>query len=164
MRMKKGYLLYILLLIALLLTACKMQNNNDMPEVSAEFTFSELTDVDYKEVGAGDASKGDFRKVHFSVIVKYNSNWSNRKIYVPDLKEAINSYDIERYWYGQYSSKDTPEEDAEYIYDIMFLSKNLSDDDIKKIFKEAQINVTWNNKSGKEEMRRINLSDIIDFD
>lgn len=163
MKNKKIYFFITLLVLVSIITACNGQDYTDTPEVTTVFKFSRLSDDDFKEVGAEDATKDDFRKVNFSVTVNYSEDMSDRKIYIPDLKEIMNTYDIERYWYGQYSSKDTPEDDAEYIYDIMFLSKNLSDEDIKKIFKEAQINVTWN-KSGKEEMRRINLSDIIDFD
>ncbi len=163
MNAKKAFMFSFIILIAFLLIACNSQDKNNTPEIKAVFTFSNLTDDDFSYIGTSNVAKEDFRKVSFSLTVKNSANLPARKISIPDIKDAMNSYDMKRYWYGQYTTMDSPAEDAEYIYDIMFLSKDLREEEIKDMFRDRQIFVTWTDKDKTEEMRAINLSDIISF-
>lgn len=58
---------------------------------------------------------------------------------------------------------DNPNENRLYSYDTMFLSKGLTDDNIKSMFDDSKILITWTDKKGNEEKKKINLTDIIDF-
>lgn len=153
----------VVLLISIIFPACKSQNKSDEPEIKAVFTVSKLSDEDFEDIGSTNAVKEDFRKINFSLNVNNCSNITNRKIAIPNLKELMNSYDIERYWYGQYTSSDSLDEDALYSYDIMFLSKGLTDKNINPIFNDAKIIITWTDKKGKEIKSSVNLTDIIEF-
>lgn len=156
---KKCFIFFIIVLAVINLLACETQN----PEIKATFTISILTDKDFEDVGTSGEVKEDFRKVHFLLEVNNCTNISNRKISIPNFKEVMNTYDIERYWFGKYSASDSPDEDALYTNDIMFLSKGLTEEDIKSIFKGSKISITWDNKKGAEINKTIDLIDIIEF-
>lgn len=164
MKIKYVIRIFILLLPIIGMTACMTPDKKHNPDIKTTFTVTKLTDDDFTSVGAATGStKEDFRKVYFSIHVKQSKYLSNRKINVPDLKNIMNSYDMERYWYGKNMTWDNPTEDAEYTYDIMFYSKKLTDEDIKSIFKDSQIVISWINNKYIEESTSINLSDILVF-
>ncbi len=153
-----------LLIMILFLSGCKFQGTNSDPEINAIFTISELSNKDFDDIGTKGFNIEDFRKVNISITVKNNTNITDREISLPNIKDVMNSYDIERYWYGEYVTSNNPNEDAEYRYDIMFLSKGLSEDDIKSVFTDSNIIVSWTSKEDKKEKRTINLTDIITFE
>lgn len=159
----KTFILYIVIFIASFLSACNTSDKTESPEITTTFIFSSLTDDDFKEVGTKENVKNDFRKVLFTLMVKYDTNISNRSISVPDLKNVMNSYDAQRYWFGTYATSDNPTEDALYTYEIMFLSKDMTNDTIKSMFSDSNISITWTDKDGQENSKIINLADIIDF-
>lgn len=159
-------IIFVLFLLSLSLISYKFTTKKH-PEIKASFIVSKLTDDDFNSIGTDESkkitTKEDFRKVYISVEFINCKNLSDRKITIPDFKNLMNSYDIERYWYGQSTKLDTPTEDAAYTYDIMFLSKNLTDEQIKSIFKDSQAIITWKNKNTNENSIKINISDIIVF-
>jgi len=133
----------VLFLLSLCLTSCTTPIIKDNPEINTNFTVSKLTDDDFNGVGTiGSRTKEDFRKVYLSFNIKKSRYLSDRTISIPNLRNIMNSYDLERYWYGESTRWDNPTEDAVYTYDIMFLSKNLTDEDIKLIFKDSLIVIT----------------------
>lgn len=144
------------------LTACNSKNENTH-DINVLFTVSQLSEEDFTFVGMKDGNKDDFRKVHFSLTIENSASMLNRTVNIPDLKEIMNSFDIERYWYGDYSAKDNATEDVEYTYDIMFLSKDLSDEDIKTIFEDRQVVIVWNDKKDIVEKEVYKLSELILF-
>lgn len=162
--MSKKVIILGFFVIVLALAGCNFSDKNGTPEIETELTFSKLSDKDLMDIGTKDANIIDFRKVLFSVTVNNNTKITDREISLPNLKDIMNSYDKERYWYGEYVTRNNPNEDAEYRYDIMFLSKGLSEDDIKSVFTDSHIIVSWTNEEDKEEMRTINLPDIITFE
>ncbi len=163
MKLIKNFLTCVTISLLILLAGCNTKVINDTPLIKADFSFTELSDEDFQDIGTKGYVKEDFRKVNLNVRVKNSSNITDRTLTIPDLKNIMNSYDMERYWYGQYTTEDNPGKDACYTYDIMFLSKGLSEDDIANIFKASVITVTWTDKSTKENKSIINLADIIEF-
>lgn len=163
MNIKKRGIICILLLMSVVFVACKSDNKKIEPVIKATFTFSKLTDKDFKDIGTKDVVKEDFKRVSFILHVNNCTNIDNRIIEIPDLKDIMNAYDIERYWYGENTISDSPGEDALYSYDIMFLSKGLTKENIKSIFNNKKVVIKWENRKGKEVKNTINLSDIMKF-
>lgn len=156
----KKILCYLLAVTVLILSGCTYKAD-DEPDITAELIISGLTDEEKTEVGTHGEKIEDFKKLNLELTVKYNKHISDRKISIPEIKEILNSYDIERYWYGGYSTQDNPKEDAEYNYNAVFLAKDLTEEDIKSMFEDSYIRVMWDDDKGREEERSINLSDIL---
>lgn len=162
---EKVILITIFFILCFFLYACNNNNSIDKdPEIKAVMTIAKLADEDFDKIGTSNVAKDDFRKISFLLNVNNCSNMTNRIISVPNLKEIMNNYDIERYWYGSGTYFEHPGEDAYYKYDIMFLSRGLAgDEEIKSVFADNQIKITWTNENDKEIENIIFISDIIEF-
>lgn len=78
------------------------------------------------------------------------------------LKKTANSYDRERYWFGDAYSQDNSEENfANYGYKFVFYSNELDEQNIKNIFNLAEVKVFWAKSDGKNEEKVFNLGHII---
>lgn len=172
--MKKNTKIVISLIIGMLIIIlCGLfYNNGIQKEVSftSSFDIHKLTDKEYEEVGTSrldNPIKDDFRKALLSVKMQHTSKIENREIIVPtmsELKDNINSYDIERYWFGDSYERDNESEDvAEYVYEFVFYSKGLNNNDIKRLASNLKISVNWMGVDGNEQKENYLLSDIINF-
>lgn len=172
--MKKNTKLVINLIIGMLIVIGCGLFYRDGIQKQASFTSSfnihKLTDKEYEEVGTsrlGNPIKDDFRKAVLRVEMQHTSNIKNREIIVPtmgELKDSINLYDIERYWFGNYYEQDNESEDsAEYAYEFIFYSKGLSNDDIKRLVSNLKISTSWVVVDGSTQKENHLLSDIINF-
>jgi len=162
----RNILLVILIsiIIALYLSLSHYIFHQPPPDIKAYVSIHHLTDEDFDQIGTPNVVKEDFRKVNFSLYLNHFSTITQRDISIPNLKEIMNIYDIERYWYGNSTYSDNPGEDAYYLYDIMFLSKGLNEEEIKSVFKDHQIEITWTDEDGLAVNTIINLADIIKFE
>lgn len=162
----RNILLVILIsiIIAIYLSLPTNKINQTPPEIKANISIHNLTAEDFDQIGTPDVVKEDFRKVNFSLYLNNFSAITHRDLSLPDLKEIMNAYDAERYWYGSSTYSDNPGEDAYYLYDIMFLSKGLDEEGITSVFKNHQIKITWTDEMGLEVNKLINLADIINFE
>ena len=142
----------------------KIDLHGERSNIKASLSVLKLSEEDFQYIGTSGVEKEDFRKVNFQLNVDYNSRVTNRKITVPDLREVMNSYDIERYWYGNSTKSDNPKEDVLYANDIMFYTKGLDNEGIEDVFDEAQVRVTWTDEDGSEKEEIVNLAEIIEFE
>lgn len=172
--MKKNTKLVISIIIAMLIVIlCGLfYRNGIQKEVSftSSFNIHKLTDKEYEEVGTSRLDKpikDDFRKAVLRVEMQHTSKIKNREIIVPtiaELKDNINSYDIERYWFGNSYEQDNESEDAaEYVYEFIFYSKGLNNNDIKRLVSNLKISVSWVGVDGNLQKENYLLSDIINF-
>lgn len=172
--MKKNAKLVISLIIGMLIIIlCGLfYRKGIQKEVSftSSFNIHKLIDKEYEEVGTSKLDspvKDDFRKAVLRVEMQHTSKIKNREIIVPtmvELKNNINSYDIERYWFGNSYERDNESEDvAEYVYEFIFYSKGLSNDDIKRLVSNLKISVSWVGVDGSTQKENHLLSDIINF-
>lgn len=166
--MKKFIKTIILILGAsLIMTACTTKENKEDPEITLEFNVSSLTEEEYKSVGTKGLEnpiKDDFKKIDFKLKVEYSKKISNRKITVPNFKEIINSKYNDRYWFGESSSQDNKSENfAEYNESIVFYSKGLEEEEIKEIFKSAEVKISWTTDNGENQEKVFNLGDMVEF-
>lgn len=157
----------LLLSIFMLLTSCNKKKETNEPDISIKLNVSDLTDDEYKSVGTkniDNATKDDFKSIDFSLYVKNSSKTTDRKIEVPDLKRLVKSYDEKRYWFGSESSQDNSSENfAQYSKKIVFYSKGLINEDIKKIFLTSEVNVLWTINNTENE-KVYNLGSILTFE
>ena len=137
---------------------------------TSSFNIHKLTDKEYEEVGTSrldNPIKDDFRKAVLRVEMQHTSNIKNREIIVPamaELKDSINSYDVERYWFGNYYEQNNESEDSEeYVYEFIFYSKGLNNNDIKRLVSNLEISVSWGGVDGNTQKENYLLSDIINF-
>jgi len=167
--MKKFPIFFVLVLIVTLtITACSTIKLKDDPEIIVQFNVTDLTDKEFSSVGTkglDNPTKDDFKNIEFTLDFKQSSNkTTNRKIVIPDIKKMVNSYDMERYWFGQSYNQDNSQEDfAKYGYKFVLYSKGLSQQDIKNIYKASDVLVSWTTKDGTNEERIFKLNDIIQF-
>ncbi|TDT62449.1 hypothetical protein [Fonticella tunisiensis] len=166
--MKRIIMIIIFLLSPLLIiAACSTEKIKKEPEISLKFNVSNLTDIEFQSVGTGqleNASKNDFKNMEFTLDVKHSNKISNRKIIIPDIKKIANSYDRERYWFGQSYSQDNSEEKfAKYSNKFVFYSKGLNEQAIRNIFNTAEVRVSWTTDSGSNEEKIFKLGEVIQF-
>lgn len=158
----------IIFLCTLLITsACSPGKTNDIPDISLKFNVSSLTDEDFKSVGTAgieNPSKDDFKNVEFNLDVKNIDQIVDRKITVSGLKKFVDSYELNRYWFGSLSSQDNSSENfAMYEEKFVLYSRDMDEQDIKNIFTSAEVKVSWTTKVGNNEERVFKLGDIILF-
>lgn len=166
--MKKFIIITVLLLsITLMMTACSTEKIKNDPEINVKFIVSDLTDEEFKSVGTKElenAVKADFKNIEFTLDVEHSSKITNRKIIIPDIKKAANSYDKARYWFGEsYSQDNYQERFANYGDKFVFYSKGLDEEAVKKIFSASEVKVSWTAASGDTEEKVFKLSEIIQF-
>lgn len=165
----KRFIISILFLISvsLIITACNEGKIKDDPEINVQFRVYDLSDKDFQSVGTKgleNPTKDDFKNIVFRLAVKQSNKISNRKIIIPDIKKMANSYDRERYWFGESNRRDNSREKfAEYGEKFVFYSKGLDEQAIKNIFKSAEVKVSWTTKNGNNEESVFKLCDIIQF-
>lgn len=157
----------LLLSILLIITACNTGETIDSPKIDLKFHVSNLTDKQFRTIGTSgieSATKYDFKNIEFTLDIKHSNNITNRKIIIPNIKTIANSYDRERYWFGQsYSQDNSTDNFAKYGNTFMFYSKGLDEQTIKNIFNSAEVIVSWVTNSGENEERLFKLGDAIKF-
>lgn len=165
--MKKIIKIIVVLITLLSISACSTGKIKDEPEISLKFNVSSPTDKEFQSVGTKElknATKDDFKNIVFTLDVKHSNKISNRNISIPDIKNIANSYDRERYWFGQSYSQDNPEEEfAKYGNDFVFYSKGLDEQAIKNIFNSSEIKISWTANNGNNEERVFKIGEIIEF-
>ena len=172
--MKKNTKIGISLIISMLIVIlCGLFYKNSIQEdvlFTSSFNIRKLTNKEYEEVGTSrldNPIKDDFRKAVLRVEMQHTSKIKNREIIVPTmtkLKGTINSYDIQRYWFGNSYEQDNESEDAaEYLYEFIFYSKGLNNNDIKRLVSNLKISVSWVGVDGNTQKENHLLSDIINF-
>ncbi|MDR3585728.1 MAG: hypothetical protein P4L59_10440 [Desulfosporosinus sp.] len=94
-----------------------------------KFNVSDSTDKEFQSIGTKgleNATKSDFKSIEFSLDVEQTNEVSNRKVIIPNLKEVANSYDKERFWFGESYSQDNQGENfAKYGSKFVFYSKGV---------------------------------------
>ena len=164
MKMRKSAvgLLVLMILFSNLFTSCKQQ---DRPEIKATLNISRITEEDFDGIGGTNgAGKEDFRKLKFRLEVNNCENITDRKIEVPQISKVIDAYGGDHYWFGKGTDFDTPGMDAYYSNDIMLNIQGMDNKDIKKMFQDAGIKVTWKEENGEEKEKIIEFKDIIELD
>lgn len=152
--------------ILLVLTACNANNVKSEPKISVKFKVSNLTNEEFQYVGTkglNNPTKDDFKNIEFNLEVDNSDGISNRKITTPDLKAVANSYDKNRYWFGESSTDDSTGNKYEYVYKFTFYSNGLNEEDIKNIFNSSEVKISWTTSNGKNESKNIKLGDVIQF-
>ncbi|MEA1961001.1 MAG: hypothetical protein U9N81_06955 [Bacillota bacterium] len=151
----------------LALTGCGTGDAKDEPQINLQFNVSDLTDEEFQSVGTKgleNAAKSDFKNIEFSLDIEQSNKISDRKVIIPNLREAANAYDIERYWSGEsYNQDNTGEKFAEYGAQFVFYSKGLDEQTIKKIFDSSEVNVSWTANNRENEEKVIRLGEVIQF-
>lgn len=166
--MKKLSLIFAILVLILLLTAC----NNKVPLIEIEAKISPISEKEYKKIGAtkdlSELKQEDFKIFEFNFNMEHTDSVKERKVEMykfENLPQVLNGIDgNSRYRYGGWNSQDNESENfATYHQDFVFYTKGLSDDDIKKVFSNEKITVSWTNYKNEQIKKEYNISDLIKF-
>ena len=165
--MKKIIITIIFICTFLITSVWSIVKTDNIPEINLKVNVSSLTDEDYSYVGTtgiDNPTKDDFKNIKFTLDIKNLGRVVNRKITVPTMKRVLDSYELNRYWFGSLSSQDNLSENfAMYNEELVLYSRNLDEQAIRNIFSTAEVKVSWTTKEGSFEERMFNLGDIILF-
>lgn len=167
--MMKRIILTIVMLCALVIiySISSTLIKREEPVVSLKFTVESLSDKEFALVetnGLENPKKDDFKKVEFALNVSFPSSVSGRRVVIPDIKHIANSYDRERYWFGENYVQDNAEESfAKYGDEFVFYSKGLDKQTIKNIFNSAEVKISWNTSNNDGKTKLFKLGDIVRF-
>lgn len=156
--------IFLLIGLCILLAAC----NNAEPEIQVDTIISNITADEFNSIGGteeyGESTQKDFKKLTFDFSMQHDEGVERKIEMFDNWRDVLNNYDgLERYWGGNSTSQDNPEENfAEYHYDLIFYSKGLSEGDIKEIFNESSIRVEWINNEGPQS-KMYPIGDTITF-
>lgn len=166
-RVSFGISLICLLAFTIGLIACGKINKPEEPKVNLTLKISDLTEEEFKEIGTKEienATRKDFKKAEFILEAEFSYKVIDRKIEIPSIKSIISSIPGERYWYGSSNSQDNiGEKVAKYNEKVVFLSKGLEDDEIKDIFKGAEVKITWSELKDNVNEKTMNLIDYTEI-
>src|SRR5690348_11745077 len=101
----------LILSTLLVISACNIGSIQSEPEINIKLKVSNLTNEEFQYVGTkrlSNPTKEDFKNIQFDLEVDNSDEISNRNITIPDLKTVANSYDKERYWFGESGTDDSP--------------------------------------------------------
>jgi hypothetical protein len=161
----KRIIITIMVLSFLILATCGTVKIKEEPKIDVKFNVTNVTDEEFQYIGTRGLkkpTKDDFKNIEFTLEVKHSNKISKRNISIPDFKNIVNSYDKQRYRFGD-SSQDNQEESAKYDYKFVFYSKGLDEEQIKNIFSSSEVKVSWLVNHDVNEERVYNLGEIIQF-
>ncbi len=166
--MKQLSLIFTILVLVLLLTAC----NNKAPLIEIEAKISPISEKEYKKIDAtrdsSELKQEDFKIFEFDFNMEHTDSVKERKVEMykfDNLSQVLNGIDGNlRYWHGSWYSQDNESENfATYHQEFVFYTKGLSDNDIKKAFSDEKITVSWTNHKNEQIKKEYNISDLIEF-
>lgn len=142
-------------------------SNISEPKVSITSEISTLTALEYLTVGTAsieNPTKDDFRKFTFKLYVENSDEIESRKISLPDYHELFNDdRSGGKYWYGSNMKQDNEgATTAEYTYDIMLFTRDISNDDIINVLNSEDVIVSWTYK-GETNKILYRIGDITEF-
>jgi hypothetical protein len=161
----KRIIITITVLSFLILATCGTVKIKEEPKIDVKFNVTNVTKEEFQCIGTrglGKVTKDDFKNIEFILDVKHSKKLSKRNISIPDFKSVVNSYDKQRYRFGD-SSQDNQEESASYYYKFVFYSKGLDEEQIRNIFSSSEVKVSWLIKHDVNEERVYNLGEIMQF-
>lgn len=155
----------LLVMLCSLLAAC----NDSAPNVQINTTISPITTEEFNGLGRtneyGESTKKDFKKLTFDFSIEHKEEINREIEMFNDWRSYLNEYDeFDRYWGGNSSSLDNVGVNfAQYDYELIFYTKGLSEEDIREIFEEARIYVTWEVNEESKTME-YSIADSIKFE
>lgn len=162
--MKRYSLLFLVLLLLFLTTAC-----NNEPLIEVETIISTIGDEEYARVGGtkdlNDPQQEDFKVLKFKFFMENTNAVTDRQMEIDvDWRNTLNSIDgVDRYWHGSGGEQDNPSENfAEYQQEVVYYAKGLSEEDIKKAFENSKVTVSWTDNKELVEKQYI-IADLMEF-
>lgn len=138
-------ILVLLVVLCSLLVVC----NDSDSDVQINTTISPINSEEFNGLGGtnkyGESTEKDFKKLTFDFSIEHKEEINRDIKMFNDWRTFLNEYDeVNRYWGGNSSFQDNMGVNfAQYDYELIFYAKGLSEEDIKEIFEEARIYVTW---------------------
>lgn len=160
LNMKRIYLLIIVLFIAF--TSLFIFYYHTPKEVFF-VEILKLTEEEYNNMSVRDKKdyiKDDFASFNFTLYITRLNKIKNREVHVPNFQNLINRYDINRYWYGSWTKQDNENENfIFYKHHCIIFIRGLTNEQLKDIFKEAEVRFRWEKLNGKEYRKVYNIKE-----
>ncbi|MGE6256793.1 hypothetical protein ACQKCU_02610 [Heyndrickxia sporothermodurans] len=161
---KKRYVISIFFIFLLMfIEGCEELQE---PIISIYAQVSRIDDQEMTNIGTKELTnptKDDFRKFTFDLSIIHLENVVSQTINFPvNWAKHIDSNGRDRYRYGSNSNQEN-ENDVHYTNEFIFYSKGLSEEEIKKAYQSAIINISWLTKEGKWRTREFVIGDYMIF-
>lgn len=155
-------IVFCVLLFIALIWFYESRDQNPIVNVSAE--LSGITQEEYDNVNISSFPRGEskpalnaFKKLTVNVCMDNSKQMMDREIIIPSLLliDSVSAGCYERNNIGS-------ENRAESMEYIIFDGRKLTDQDIKDIYKESEVFVSWTRKNGITEERKYLILEILD--
>lgn len=163
-KIKKNIAFWLMVSCSVILIACEEKK----PDVEIDFEISSINKKEYFEVDPGNKKeeKGKFKKVKFEMKISHSDWVKKRKVEMPDLekiknkiKEVDNGIKI---WESQWEVKEM-EKSAKYKYEMIVFGETMKEEEIKEIFENEKIEITWENSKNRKQKIEYNLYDVVEI-
>lgn len=166
--MKRLWMLFILSFLLLVVTACGYSQE---PEITIEAVVAQLSEEEFDYAGThglDNPTRDDFRKITIDFEVEHAAK-TTRNVEFPkgdSWREALDTVDNnKRYWSGKsYKQNNDSENFARYEKEVVFYSKGLNEDEIRKIFNSINFELYLDAEEGESMAREYKVGDLIKFD
>ncbi|AYC28495.1 hypothetical protein [Paenisporosarcina cavernae] len=151
----------------LLLAAC----NSKEPEIQLEVHVSPISPNEFNKLELGDRiinpTIEDFRQLTFRFHMEHSNAIDHRTIRMFD--EWSNTlYSIggqHRDWGSTSSSQDNENENfAKYTHDVVFYSRDVSEEELKNAFADATIYISWSDSQKHFQERTYSIGENLTFE
>ena len=148
--------------IILFMCSCLTKNSEDIPDIMISFTVSNLSDEEYSSIGTHELTnpkKEDFKNIEFQLGL---NDLQNMNVEIPNFKMISNEGGVNRYWCAGNMEYPYDEENSLYHDKFIFYSKDLDNEGIKGVFRNAKVKVSWT-ENNESKSKIYKLGDIMTF-
>lgn len=138
---------------------------SDTPKVDIIANLTNLSDKEFSYVGTKgieNPSKDDFINFHFRLKITNLINMRSRDVELPNFKEIINGFDIERYWAGESVRQNISNENFLYYENkYLIFKRGLDAEQLKEMFSTAEVKIIFVYENGRKCDFNYNIGEII---
>ena len=161
--LKKTFTIVIIMLTcSLVLGGCKQKNS----EITTSITLSNITEDEYIKISESSKPEGaninDIKKLYIDVKTSNSKKATERTITIPNLY-IIDTSDRFRTTGGSTSVQNNIEieDTAESTAYIIFDSRGLSEQDLRNLYSESDIYISYKLRNSKIVIKNISIGDIL---
>ncbi|HHW00229.1 MAG TPA: hypothetical protein GXX36_11820 [Clostridiaceae bacterium] len=157
-------LVTILITFSFTIAGCKQSN----PEITTSIAIDKITQEEYDKIDDSSKPEGvtinDLRKLLINVKITNSKKAEERKITIPDLFiidkiDGVRTTGGTTYERNNVGTEDTAESMAYIIFDI----RGLSEQDLRDLYKESEIYISYKPKNGNLVEKSISVGDNLKF-
>lgn len=159
-------ILFVLAIILITFGIIYFIGNN--PKISITATISpiskdELSTATSTSSNISKPNQDDFKKLSLKINIKNQKFMKEKSVTLPNLKQDIQNFSDSIY---VYDTIDKSEGFSGEIYEnetILFI-RGINEDNIRNIFKDSTVSISWKDKDGNTQKNKCIIGDILKFE